>query len=125
MSPSPRLPHSHNGPPNIFLVSQAAMHFSGGLNEHQAAGHYRCWVLVRLQDGRVSREYWPPGEKGREAALRSVASPQYYAPYQVVYDAFTPQIADTILIYLRRVYESGFRHDPESKATPILPTRRY
>jgi hypothetical protein len=117
----PLLRSRGNGPPNIYQVSQAGFHFSGGITEHQSADHYRWWVLVRLNDGKVSKEAF----NTRDAALRSVHNEQYYAPYRIPYDAFTPQIADVIIGYLRRVFDSGYHANREEKQQPILPTRLY
>jgi hypothetical protein len=115
------LPYSPNGPRNIYLVTQGGFHFSGGIVEHQSAKHYLWWVLVRLEDGKVSKEAF----ETRDAALRSVHNERYYAPYKVPYDAFTPPIADVVLAYLRRVFDSGVYADRADPRTPIFPSRLF
>jgi hypothetical protein len=111
------LPQGPNGPRFILTCSQGAFFFSGGVTEHQLKGHYRQWVLVRLEDGRVSSEY----AETREDALRIVHNEHYFMAYQIPYDRFPPNVAEVVLAYRRDLWDNGYREDRHDKKTPILP----
>jgi len=113
------LPQGPNGPRFMLLCSQGAFYFSGGITEHQCNGHSRKWVLVRLEDGRVSTEY----AESREEALHMKHNEQYFFAYQIPYDSFPPNVAEVILAYYRDLWDNGYREDRRDKRMPILPRR--
>ncbi len=115
------LPKGPNGPRFILTCSQGAFYFSGGITEHQCNGRYRKWVLVRLEDGRVSKE----SADTREDALKMEHNEHYFFAYQVPYDSFSPAVAEVVLAYRRDLWDNGYREDRHDKTAPITPWKRY
>lgn len=76
------------------------------------------FVAIRLADGGSDNRAY---ESRADAVENSRNSPSRHGYYQVPLESMGPEVCDTLLWYVRAVYDAGHREDPAHAL--IIPTR--